>query len=229
MVLARPRHCNRLPSKYRPSGYVWGTIPPPERAIARFRLAGVRARLEGVFRMHRMPRSRRVLALCARGERAGAPLPAPASAALSSSKAGAKHVALTISFTNRAAVRPPDGHPHAGGDAAREGQRPDDDRRAAAVTVGGKAVSSVGVAGRAVTISLAAAARDDVRLDHDRLAKIVVPARRGARQSRARRAPTPSAIDARRRGASRAAAHDPTPSCSGAQRVTRTSAKISAS
>jgi hypothetical protein len=90
-----------------------------------------------------------LLALALATTAGAATLDGPAIAALSSAKAGAKHVTLTVSLTTelqcgRLVVTLPA--------KAKVAQS----IPAAAVLVGGKAASSVSVAGRAVTISLAA-------------------------------------------------------------------------
>jgi hypothetical protein len=82
-----------------------------------------------------------------------APAADPAATALSSSKAGAKHVVLTISFRTELQCGRLMGSRTLAVTLPAKVKVPAT-VAPAAVTVGGKAVSSVGVAGRAVTISL---------------------------------------------------------------------------
>jgi hypothetical protein len=83
-----------------------------------------------------------------------APAAGPATTALSSSKAGAKHVTLTISLTTELQCGRLMGSRTLAVTLPAKVKVPAT-VAPAAVTVGGKAASSVSVAGRAVTISLA--------------------------------------------------------------------------
>ena len=193
MVLAPRATLQSTPDEVPPAAVPCGEIPPSSQFRARFRppanpgttWRGVRSAADSRRARARAVRSRR-----ARRRR---PPPAPATAALSSSKAGAKHVALTRRASDRAAMRPPDGQPHAGASRCPRRCKSPATIPAAAVTVGGRAAGRVAVAGRAVTIALPLPRGDDVRLDPDGASRRSSSCPPPGSAIPQRRAPTPCA------------------------------------
>jgi hypothetical protein len=153
MVVPRLRDCNRLSTDTACWAQVRG-ISPSVAAGAAVSAERHGAPLDMLFRNATVPAAA-LLALALATTAGAATLDGPAIAALSSAKAGAKHVTLTVSLTTELQCG------RLMGSRTLVVTLPAKAKvaqsiPAAAVLVGGKAASSVSVAGRAVTISLAA-------------------------------------------------------------------------